>query len=159
VLHGATTIWERWDGWTEDKGFQDPGMNSFNHYAFGAVGEWMYETIGGIGVDPAQPGYRHILIRPQPGKGVTWAKTSLDSIRGRVAVHWRIEDGRLTLEVTIPANTTATVRVPTLDPNGVVESGHPVVETDGLISRRAQAGALVCEVAAGRYVFQAPHNQ
>ncbi len=67
VTQGATTIWERWDGWTHDKGFQDPGMNSFNHYAYGAVGAWMYAVIGGIDLDPEQPGYKHIIMRPNPG--------------------------------------------------------------------------------------------
>ena len=71
VTQGATTIWERWDGYTEQNGFQDPGMNSFNHYAYGAIGAWLYGTVAGIEVDPAQPGYKHTILRPQPGGGLT----------------------------------------------------------------------------------------
>ena len=71
VQNGATTIWERWDGWTRPAGFQDPGLNSFNHYSLGAVGEWMFDTIAGIAGDPQKPGYKGIVIRPQPGGGLT----------------------------------------------------------------------------------------
>ena len=74
VKHGATTIWERWDGWTPENGFQDPGMNSFNHYSLGSCGQWLFETVAGIGLDPEQPGYRHIIIHPRVGGGLTWAK-------------------------------------------------------------------------------------
>ncbi len=83
IKHGATSIWERWDGWTPEKGFQDPGMNSFAHYSFGAVGEWMFKTIGGI--DSDGPAYDHIVIHPQPGGHLTWAKTTYNSIHGPIA--------------------------------------------------------------------------
>jgi len=85
VKQGATTIWERWDGQKPDGTFQDKGMNSFNHYAYGAIGEWMYRVMAGIEIDPAEPGYKHILIQPQPGGGLTYAKASFDSMYGRVA--------------------------------------------------------------------------
>jgi alpha-L-rhamnosidase len=113
ITHGATTMWERWDGWTPEQGFNDAGMNSYNHYAYGAVGEWIYANVGGIDLDPQVPGYKHILIRPQPGGGITWAKTALDSMYGKIACAWKISNGRFELKVTIPANTTATIRVPT----------------------------------------------
>jgi len=76
IDNGATTIWERWDGYVKGRGFQNPGMNSFNHWAFGAVGEWIYRTVLGINPDEAQPGYKHFEIRPRPGGDVTWAKGS-----------------------------------------------------------------------------------
>ncbi|HVT12202.1 MAG TPA: family 78 glycoside hydrolase catalytic domain [Fimbriimonadaceae bacterium] len=123
IKHGATTIWERWDGWTEEHGFQDPGMNSFNHYSLGSVGEWMASHVAGIDLDPKQPGYKHILIHPEPGGGMTWAKGSYDSIRGTIASSWKIADGKIAMEITIPANTTATVTVPTGDPAGVSVDG------------------------------------
>ena len=91
VTQGATTIWERWDGWTHDKGFQDPSMNSYNHYAYGAVGAWMYATIGGIDLDPQQPGYKHISMRPQPGGGLTNASASLDSMYGMIKSVWALD--------------------------------------------------------------------
>ena len=74
VKHGATTIWERWDGWTPERGFQDPDMNSFNHYALGSCGQWLFDTVAGIRTNPAQPGFRHIVIVPHPGGGLTWAR-------------------------------------------------------------------------------------
>src|SRR5205085_4107776 len=102
VKLGVTTMWERWDGWTPEKGFQDPGMNSFNHYAFGSVGEWLYETVGGIA--PARAGFKDILIRPVPGGTLTWAKTSYDSIHGKIETSWKLKKDQLLLDVTIPVN-------------------------------------------------------
>ena len=110
VKHGATTIWERWDGWTPDRGFQDPNMNSFNHYAYGAIGQWLYETVAGI--RPAQPGYKRIVIHPRPGGGLTYAKASYQSLYGLIESGWRLDGETFTLEVTIPPNTTATVTAP-----------------------------------------------
>ncbi len=112
IKHGATTMWEHWDGWRHDKGFQDPGMNSFNHYAYGAVGDWMYQTILGIQLDELQPGYKHFFIAPVPGGGLTWARGEYQSIHGPIRSAWKIERGRFALEVTVPGNTTATVQLP-----------------------------------------------
>ena len=89
ILAGATSIWERWDGWTPEKGFQDPEMNSFSHYAFGAVYQWMVENIGGI--RGGEPGYKKIVIAPQIGGGLTWANTSYRSVRGEIETRWRVE--------------------------------------------------------------------
>jgi len=107
VKLGATTMWERWDGWVPERGFQDPGMNSFNHYAFGSVGEFLYRTVGGIDTDG--PGFRKLIIRPRPGGGLTYANTRYDSINGTIESSWRIEGNEIKLDVTIPINTTATV--------------------------------------------------
>ncbi len=124
VTTGATTIWERWDGWTEEKGFQDPSMNSFNHYAYGAVGEWLYGTVAGLELDPdsspERNAYRHALIHPRPpiGEGfedpplLTHASARLDSIHGRYEAGWRIQGGSFVLDVRVPANCSATVRLP-----------------------------------------------
>ena len=112
VLHGATTIWERWDGWTEEKGFQDPSMNSFNHYAYGAVGDWLYAVVAGIEADPEKPGYKHIIFRPRPGGGLTSARAELESPHGLIRSAWSIEGGRFRWEIVVPPNTTATVFVP-----------------------------------------------
>jgi alpha-L-rhamnosidase len=112
IKHGATTMWERWDGWRHDKGFQDPGMNSFNHYGYGAVGDWMYRTILGINLDEKQPGYRHFFIRPIPGGGLTWARGEYHSVHGPIRSSWKIERTGFVLEVTVPVNTTATVQLP-----------------------------------------------
>ncbi len=154
VKHGATTIWERWDGWTAEKGFQDPGMNSFNHYSLGSVGEWMYATVAGIDLDPANPGYKHLIIRPRPGEGITSAEASLMSVYSRVATDWKLVDGKFTLDVTIPANTTATVYIPASDAGKVTESAKPASEAECVSFLRVEDGAAVYEVGSGEYHFQ-----
>ena len=108
--NGATTIWERWDGIKTDGTLQDPGMNSFNHYGLGSVGDWLYRSVGGVA--PASPGYRQILIAPQPGGGLTTATSDLTTAYGRTLSSWTKSGTTLTLHVIVPPNTTATVRVP-----------------------------------------------
>jgi alpha-L-rhamnosidase len=117
IKHGATTIWERWDGWTEHKGFQTPGMNSFNHYSFGSVGEWLFSVVGGIDTAPDAPGYKHVLIRPIPGGGLTRAHAEVESPYGPIVSDWKIEGGVFRLKVELPVNTTATIRLPGHDPS------------------------------------------
>ena len=112
IKNGATTIWERWDGWTPEKGFQDKGMNSFNHYAYGAVGAWMYRTVAGIDLDPAEPGYRHIIFRPRPGGSITWAEASLKTASGLVSIRWEIKGAQLHLDLTVPEGSRATLSLP-----------------------------------------------
>jgi alpha-L-rhamnosidase len=145
VTQGATTIWERWDGWTHDKGFQDPGMNSFNHYAYGAIGEWMYSNVAGIDLDESRPGYRHLLIQPVLGEGLDHASAYLDTLHGRAESAWRRVDGGLELDVTVPPNCTATIRVPA---EGATEEG-------GATSSGYVDGAQVFEVGSGTYSFRA----
>ena len=156
VKSGATTIWERWDGWTKEKGFQDPGMNSFNHYAFGSVGEWMYENIAGIALDPTEVAYKRIIIRPRPGGGLTYASGRYDSVYGRIASSWRMANGKLGMNVTVPANTTATVYVPTSDQAKVTESGKPAKRAVGVKLLRYEKGAAIYSVGSGSYRFVAP---
>lgn len=110
VKMGATTIWERWDGQKTDGTFQDEGMNSFNHYAYGAIGDWMYRVVAGIEI--GEPGYKHIIIQPHADKRLSYAKASYESGYGKIASGWEIKDGNVVVNVTIPANTTATVILP-----------------------------------------------
>jgi alpha-L-rhamnosidase len=154
IKHGATSIWERWDGWTPEKGFQDPGMNSFAHYSFGAVAQWMFQTVAGI--DTAEPGFQKLLIHPRPAEGLTWVKAAYRSIHGPIASEWRTEDGRLQLRVAIPANTTAIVVIPTSNPAAVTEGGKPVAEAAGVKVLPAESGLARLEVAAGDYQFVVP---
>jgi alpha-L-rhamnosidase len=112
VTQGATTIWERWDGWTHDKGFQDPGMNSFNHYAYGAIGDWLYAVVAGIDLAPEASGYKRSLLHARPGGGLTYAKASLDSPYGLILSSWTLESGVFTWDVTVPANTSSTLILP-----------------------------------------------
>lgn len=149
IKHGATTIWERWDGWTHDKGFQDPGMNSFNHYSLGSVGEWMANTVAGIDLDPAKPAYEHIVIHPRPGGGMSFAKASYDSIRGRIESGWRFQGENIEMNIEIPANTTATVYVPTSDAGSVTIYGVKTAPT------RVDGAFAVFEVGSGRYAIVA----
>lgn len=112
VKNGATTIWERWDGWTPEKGFQDVGMNSFNHYAYGAVGDWMVSSVAGLQFDPVQPGYRHILFKPRPGGTLTWAEAHLQTPLGETSIRWELKDGKLALDLVVPDGATATLSLP-----------------------------------------------
>jgi alpha-L-rhamnosidase len=156
IENGATTIWERWDGYVKGRGFQNKGMNSFNHYAIGAVGEWMYRVILGINNDDEHPGYEHFVIRPRPGGGLKWAKGSYDSIRGKIEVSWRIADGKSKLDITVPANTTATVYVPAKKAESVMESGKAGGRIEGIRFLRMEDGAAVFRVESGKYSFEAP---
>ncbi len=153
IKHGATTIWERWDGWTEEQGFQSPNMNSFNHYSLGSVGEWLYRYVAGIDLDPQTPGYGRIVIRPRPGGGLTHASGQYDSVRGRIVSAWSIEDTSFRLKVTIPPNTTATVHVPAADGAEVSESGRPLEGAEGVELLGADEREAVLSVGSGDYEF------
>jgi alpha-L-rhamnosidase len=151
IKQGATSIWERWDGWTPEKGFQDPGMNSFAHYSFGAVYQWMAENIGGIRTDG--PAYKHIVIAPQPDEQLTSADTTYVSIHGPIETHWKKQNGHFDLKVTIPANTTATLILPVGNVDSVRESGHPIRRSQGVTFVTADSGHSTFEVASGTYDF------
>ena len=152
IDNGATTIWERWDGYVKGRGFQDAGMNSMNHWAFGAVGEWMWRHIVGLQPDETQPGWKHFTIAPHPGGDLTWAEGRYESIRGLIVSKWRIEDNHLTLNVTIPANTTATVVVPTSTPQQPLATDT----LDGVTFLRSKDDARVYRIDSGSYTFTAP---
>ena len=149
VKHGATTIWERWDGWTPEKGFQDPGMNSFNHYSLGSCGEYLFGGVGGI--RPASPGFKTIRIDPVIRDGLTWATARYDSIHGKIATSWKRDGTRLTLEVMVPANTTATVCIPARDIAGVTESGIPLEQAEGVRFLHEEDGKIDLELGSGTY--------
>nr|WP_068891486.1 glycoside hydrolase family 78 protein [Pedobacter panaciterrae] len=122
VKMGATTIWERWDGIKPDGSFQTPDMNSYNHYAYGAIGDWMYRTIAGINSVADQPGYKSIVIAPKPGGKITNASAELETVYGTVKSAWTLENGVLKLDVTIPSNTKARIVLP--DATKEVGSGN-----------------------------------
>jgi alpha-L-rhamnosidase len=153
VKKGATTIWERWDGIKPDGSFQDAGMNSFNHYAYGAIGEWLYRTVAGIDVDAAEPGYKHVLIQPQPGGGLTHVRAMLDSPYGVVSSAWQLSDHDFHLQVTVPANTHATVRLPAAALDQVTESGRALTAGDGISGVRLEGDVAVIEIGSGEYAF------
>jgi alpha-L-rhamnosidase len=145
---GATTIWERWNSIKPDGTFNDVGMNSFNHYAYGAVGEWMYRTLAGVSA--VEPGYRKILIAPTPGNGITTSDYRHETPYGEVAAKWKSSADGFTLDVEIPPNTTATIRLPATNPASITESGNPVQSADLTTAN----GATTFTVASGTYHFR-----
>jgi hypothetical protein len=151
VVQGATTIWERWNSYTKENGFNNPGMNSFNHYAFGSAGEWMFSELAGIDTDG--PGFKRIVIHPHPGGDLTWAKASYDSIRGPIAVSWKIEGQDFVLDLSIPANTTATIFIPASSPDKVFENGLPAQKSPGVRFLKIVSGNAVFEIGSGSYAF------
>jgi alpha-L-rhamnosidase len=128
-------------------------MNSFNHYAYGAIGEWMYRVMAGIEIDPAAPGYKHILIQPQPGGGFTSVKASHMTMYGSVSSAWTMSDGRFELAVAIPANTHATVRLPGAQLADVREAGQALSAGNGIAGMRQDGQAVVVDVGSGQYRF------
>src|SRR5437016_7623358 len=154
VTKGATTIWERWDGTKPDGSFQNPSMNSFNHYAYGAIGDWMYRVVAGMDLERKQPGYKHILIQPRPGGGLTYAKASVETLYGHVESGWKLTDGKMTLHVEVPPNTTATVRLSKAKLEGVSEGGKPLAGRADLSGARQAGDDVVVEVGSGKYEFE-----
>ena len=112
IDQGATTMWERWNSYTRDKGFGDVSMNSFNHYAYGAIGQWMYERLAGLAPDPASPGYKHFFVRPLIVKQLDSARAELETPYGKAVSAWEKKDGKVEMDVVVPPNTTATVEFP-----------------------------------------------
>jgi alpha-L-rhamnosidase len=152
IVNGATTIWERWNSYTKEKGFGNPRMNSFNHYAYGSAVEWLFRTVAGI--DTEEPGFRKLVIRPRPGGGLRFARASYDSLYGRIATDWRLEKGRLVLEVAVPPNTTARIHVPASRAEQVREGGRPAAEAPGVSFLGMEDGAAVYAVGSGSYRFE-----
>lgn len=111
VKMGATTIWEHWDGIRPDGSMWSADMNSFNHYAYGAIGEWMYRVMAGLETDERNPGFKRAVFYPRIGGGLAWVEGTYHSVYGKEGVRWEAEANRITLTVTVPANTTAVVRL------------------------------------------------
>jgi alpha-L-rhamnosidase len=153
VKKGATTIWERWDGIKPDGSFQDPGMNSFNHYAYGAIGEWLYGVVAGLEIDPVEPGYKHLLCRPQPGGGLTYARATLDTPYGAVSSAWELTEADFRLSLTVPANARATVLLPAQSLAAVTEGGQPLALGNGINSFQVADKVAIIEVGSGSYEF------
>ncbi|TVQ17054.1 MAG: hypothetical protein EA382_19360 [Spirochaetaceae bacterium] len=156
VNQGATTMWERWNSWTKEKGFGPVSMNSFNHYAYGSIGAWMYEQVAGLSVDMARlvTGEPPIRIAPLPGYGLTHAKASLDTPFGDAVSAWKIASGRVTLDVTIPANATARVEVPAGVSDIEVDAEYDDHDVEELvILEESSGGVYAFNVGAGSYSF------
>ncbi|WP_076465318.1 alpha-L-rhamnosidase [Actinomyces mediterranea] len=157
VDQGATTFWERWNSYTKDAGFGPATMNSFNHYAYGAVSKWIYNTVAGINADPASPGFQHVVLAPRiddDGR-VMWAKGVFDSPYGVIGSRWSVDDdGALTYRVEVPANASATVKFPGLGDGDTVYEGEVVASAaEGVTLVGIEGGVATLEVGSGSYVF------
>ncbi|MBB3204792.1 alpha-L-rhamnosidase [Rhodopirellula rubra] len=162
IRNGATTIWERWDSYTKEDAFgrHNAAMNSFSHYAFGAVCEWMFRTLAGIQSDG--PGYKAIIIRPTPPSpgsnsmhdAIDWVDASYDSIRGTIRSSWKLKDGQFLLNVSIPANTDAKVFLPTSNASSITEGGMSIDHHAHVRVLRQTPNACVLDVASGEYAFE-----
>lgn len=153
VLHGATTIWERWNGWTAEEGFFNPHMNSFNHYSLGSVSEWLYRYVAGIRLEEQAPGFQRFLIKPYVDSRLTYARARYHSIHGMIESHWTLEDNLFRLDVRIPANTTARVLVPCKPGSELQEGGRGINESSDVSILQHDGQYAVLELSAGTYRF------
>ena len=153
VKHGATTIWERWDGEKPDSTFEEASMNSFNHYAYGAIGDWMYRVLAGLNSDPEEPGYRHIVIRPQSGGGLTYANATLITPYGEASSGWKLDGARVHVIARVPPNTYATVYLPEARADAVSESGVALSAVPGVRRITQPDASLIVEIGSGDYDF------
>jgi len=154
VTMDATTIWERWDGIRPDGSFQDKGMNSFNHYAYGAIGEWLVKEVAGI--KNIDPGYRSLLIAPNPGGGLSHARAIQTTLYGRVASAWQFENGQFLLEVEVPANSSAEVILPYARPGDVRVNGRTLLQSTDIQRYHTDSGRLSVHLGSGKYRFSYP---
>jgi len=153
VKMGATTIWERWDGIKPDSTFETPTMNSFNHYAYGAIGDWMYRVITGMDTETDGPGYKKIRIQPHIGEGITNAAASYLTRYGKLACEWKVENGKLLMNVEIPANTTATVFIPAANANDIMESDKALSASKDITVAGNEKEYVVLKMGSGSYKF------
>ncbi len=154
VTQGATTIWERWDGWTKERGFQDPSMNSFNHYAYGAIGHWLYAYVAGLDVDPGGPGYKRLRIRPHPGGELKHARARLHTMHGPAECGWKLSGAALEIAAVIPPNTSASAELPAPKDARITEGGKPLEQAAGVSKVKRGDGIATLELAPGHYKFR-----
>lgn len=147
VTKGATTIWEHWDGLKPDGTMWSADMNSFNHYAYGAVGDWLYRVVAGINIDSETPGYKKIIMKPQPGGGLTHAEAGITTIYGDASIKWSIEKSEMIVDITVPHNTTAKVVLPGAITESINSNGIPFTDC---------SGGAKAEVGSGTYKFKYP---
>jgi alpha-L-rhamnosidase len=155
VTMGATTIWERWDGIKPDGTFQDPSMNSFNHYAYGAVGNWLYNKVAGIQTASETPGYKKIIIKPHITEKLSYAKAEYHSVYGKILSHWQLAGDKLKLKVIIPPNTTAQIHIPAKGIEQVLENNAPVSGDQNIKVTGIKDGRVILETGSGEYNFEA----
>ncbi|RYE13364.1 MAG: alpha-L-rhamnosidase, partial [Sphingobacteriales bacterium] len=153
VKNGATTIWERWNSYTKEDGFFDPEMNSYNHYCFGSVGEWMYSRMVGIDLEPAAVAYKKIIMRPTFDDSMTFVKGRYHSVYGEISSSWKREGANYVLNITIPANSSATLYLPGKNAGSILEDGTPLSNHTDIKLLPAEGSRTVLLVGSGSYSF------
>ncbi len=164
VRQGATTIWERWNSYTLSNGFGKVTMNSFNHYAYGAVLEWMYSKMAGISPDPERPGFKHFVLCPRPDtredselpegqERITFVKAQYDSVCGKICSEWHFENGEFVSSVEIPEGTSARVEFPLLSAKDSLEINGLVMSKEEL-GAKIENGKMIFELGAGKYIIK-----
>lgn len=159
MVNGATSVWERWNSYTKEGGIHNPSMNSFSHYAFGAMSEWMFQSLAGIDTDG--PGFRQIVLRPGPPTGtkkaepkpLEWVKASYLSIHGKIATEWKQDGSRFELTATLPPNTTATLYLPTKNAATITEGERRLDRAEGIEFLRMEGERAVVRIGSGSYRF------
>lgn len=154
VKKGATTIWERWDGIKADGEMQSPKMNSFNHYSYGAIGDWMYRVMAGVNTDSVSTGYKKIVIAPHPGGNLTLVNANLETVYGHLNSQWQLNNDVMTMDVTVPVNTSAEIVLPKGAQSDVTEGGQPVNGVKTISNVRKEGADLRLNVGSGTYHFQ-----
>jgi alpha-L-rhamnosidase len=157
ITKGATTMWEHWDGIKEDGSFWSADMNSFNHYAYGSIGDWLYRVVAGIDTHSDKTGYKHIIIKPQPGSGLTYAKAAIKSMYGEIKSFWEDEGDTMKVLICIPSNTTATIVLPYAQSiEGVYEGDKELKDAEGILSSKEAECGIELEIGSGEYCFSYP---
>lgn len=154
VKMGATTIWERWDGIKPDGSFQSETMNSFNHYAYGAIGDWMYRVMTGIDTDEKNVGYKRIIIKPHLNSRITQAASDYSTYYGTIRSHWQTSPEGVSLDVEIPANTTATIYIPATSVENISENGSALSNSKEIQVQNTEGGYVTVKTGSGKYSFK-----
>ncbi len=158
VTKGATTIWERWDGIKPDGSFENADMNSFNHYAYGAIGDWMYRVVAGIDIEGDGVGYKKIRINPHLGGNFSYVSADYKTPYGKVSSYWEIKDSILKLKTEIPPNTTAFIHIPAIFLKDITESGKPLSLVKEIEVVDERENNIVIKVGSGEYEFTVPYS-
>lgn len=158
IDQGATTIWERWNSYTKESGFGDVGMNSFNHYSYGSVAEWMFRYMGGIGYDIENPGFKHTILAPSTDQLIHFVNSSYDSAYGKITSNWKFTNGTFAYDAVIPANTSATIILPIEDISSLTVNGKAYTDVttagDGIVFTGESDGTAKFEAVAGSFHFE-----
>ncbi|MCK9618778.1 MAG: glycoside hydrolase family 78 protein, partial [Lentimicrobiaceae bacterium] len=157
VTQGATTIWERWDGQKSNGSFQTATMNSFNHYALGAIGEWLYSYVAGIIIDSQMPGYKHFILQPHQGGGLKSTSAELNTFYGTIKSAWKLEDDKMIYTCSVPPNSSATVCFENGEEKSILLNNLPL-PNDGLYKVSTENGKVKIEIGSGNYMFSLQHS-